>query len=160
MIAAYTGNSSVRRMDVTGVAVNAGAAAPASFTNFVTPPCYYSQRYRVKPFNLQRLPRATSHPADARISRLPAHPLQTRPDTWHSISIRASTGGTLSFAAPVLFNVGSQPSSIATADFRANGLTDVVVANLVPTTQSGSVQVLFGDGKGNLTSASTVAIAE
>jgi hypothetical protein len=70
------------------------------------------------------------------------------------------TGGTLSFAAPVLFDVGSQPSSIATADFRANGITDVVVTNLVPTSQSGSIQVLFGDGKGNLASASTVAIAE
>jgi hypothetical protein len=37
------------------------------------------------------------------------------------------TKGTLSFAAPTLFNVGYQPSSIATADFRANGITDVVV---------------------------------
>ena len=143
----------------TGIAINAGAAAPASFNTFVTLPAITPT---VSGETFQSAAIATGHFTS---SGRPDIAVVGSPSTSATGYValylnQGVTGGTLSFAAPVLFNVGSEPSSIATADFRANGLTDVVVTNLVEDSQSGSVQVLFGDGKGNLTSSSTVAIAD
>ena len=142
----------------TGIAINAGAAAPASFNTFVTLPAITPT---VSGETFQSAAIASGHfTSSGRPDIAVAGSSSTSATGYVALYLnRGVTGGVLSFAAPALFNVGSQPSSIATADFRANGLTDVVVANLVPATQSGSVQVLFGDGKGNLASASTVAIA-
>jgi hypothetical protein len=155
---AYTANS-FGTNGQTGVAVNAGAAAPASFTTFVPLPAIAPT---VSGETFQSAAIASGHfTASGRPDIAVAGSSSTSTTGYVALYLNQGvTGGTLSFAAPALFNVGSQPSSIATADFRANGLTDVVVANLVPTTQSGSVQVLFGDGKGNLATASTVAIAD
>ncbi len=143
----------------TGVAVNAGSAAPGSFTTIVNFPAITPT---VAGETFQSAAIATGHfTSSGRPDIAVAGSSSTGTTGYVALYLNQGvTSGALSFATPALFNVGSQPSSIATADFRANGLTDVVVANLVPTTQSGSVQVLFGDGKGNLASASTVAIAD
>jgi len=142
-----------------GVAVNTGAGAPGAFTTYVTAPAMTpTSTYET----FQSTGIASGHftssgRPDIAVAGFPST------GTVGYVALYLNQGinnGTISFAAPVLFNVGYEPSSIATADFRANGMTDVVVANLVPSTQSGSVQVLFGDGKGNLTSSSTVAIDE
>jgi len=143
----------------TGVALNGGSAAPASFTTFVTAPAIASTNIYE---SFQSAAIATGHFTS---SGRPDIVVAGSPSTGGAgyVALYLNQGvsnGALSFAAPVLFNVGVLPSSIATASFRANGTTDVVVTNLVPATQSGSVQVLFGDGAGNLTSSSTVAIAD
>ena len=142
---------------LTGVAVNGGAGAPGSFTTFVTLPAI-TPTVSGETFTSAAI--ATGHfTSSGRPDIAAAGSPSTGATGYVALYLNQGvSSGTLSFAAPVLFNVGSQPSSIATADFRANGLTDVVVTNLVPGTQTGSVQVLFGDGKGNLTSSSTVAI--
>ena len=141
----------------TGVAVNAGATAPASFTTFVTAPAITPT---TSGETFQSTGIASGHFTSS------GHPdivvvgsSSTGTTGYVALYLNQGlSGGTISFAAPVLFNVGFQPSSIATADFRANGITDVVVTNIVTTSQTGSVQVLFGDGKGNLTSSSTVGV--
>jgi hypothetical protein len=153
---AYTGNE-FGSGGQTGVAINTGAGAPGSFTTFVTAPAMV-QTVSGETFTSTGI--ATGHFTS---SGRPDIAVVGSPSTGTTGYValylnQGVSGGTLSFAAPTLFNVGFQPSSIATADFRANGMTDVVVTNLVPTSQSGSVQVLFGDGKGNLNSSSTVAI--
>ena len=142
-----------------GVAVNTGAGGAGSFTNFV-PLQTITPTVAEETFESAAI--ATGHfTSSGRPDIAVAGSPSTGTTGYVALYLNQGvTGGTLSFAAPVLFNVGSEPSSIATADFRANGITDVVVANLVPDTQTGSVQVLFGDGKGNLASSSTVAIAD
>ena len=142
-----------------GVAVNTGAGAPGAFTTYVTAPAMTpTSTYET----FQSTGIASGHftssgRPDIAVAGFPST------DTVGYVALYLNQGpvnGTISFAAPAVFNVGYEPNSIATADFRANGMTDVVVANLVPSTQSGSVQVLFGDGNGNLASSSTVAIDE
>ena len=143
----------------TGVALNGGSTAPASFTTFVTAPGITPA---TSGETFQSAGIATGHfTTSGRPDIVVAGSPSTGGAGYVALYLNQGvSGGVLSFAAPVLFNVGVQPSSIATADFRANGTTDVVVTNLVPASQSGSVQVLFGDGTGNLTSSSTVAIAD
>lgn len=68
--------------------------------------------------------------------------------------------GTLSFANAALFAAGNKPVAIATADFRANGTTDVLVANANSDGTSGNIQVLIGNGKGTLTTSSTVQLSK
>ena len=153
---AYTANG-YGSGGVTGVAVNAGAAAPGSFTTFVTAPAITPT---VGGETFQSAGIATGHFTS---SGYPDLAVVGSPSIGGNgyVALYLNQGlqnGTISFAAPVLFNVGYQPSAIATADFRANGMTDVVVTNIVSATQTGSVQVLFGNGKGQLASSSTVAI--
>jgi FG-GAP-like repeat/FG-GAP repeat len=143
---------------LTGVAINAGAAGPGSFTAFVTLPAI-TPTVTGEAFVSAGI--ASGHFTSSGRPDIAIVGTSSTGTTGY-VAVYLNQGivnGTISFAAPVLFNVGSQPSSIATADFRANGMTDVVVTNLVPASQAGSVQVLFGDGTGNLTSSSTVAIA-
>ncbi|HEX4322121.1 MAG TPA: VCBS repeat-containing protein [Acidobacteriaceae bacterium] len=142
----------------TGVAVNAGAQAPGSFTTFIAAPVIVP---RVEGETFSSTAIASGHFTSSGHTDI-AVVGQSSASTNGYVALYLNQGpsnGTINFAAPVLFNVGPQPGSIATADFRANGMTDVVVTNLVPKTQSGSVEVLFGDGKGNLTISSTVPIA-
>jgi hypothetical protein len=144
---------------LTGVAINAGAAGAGSFTTFVTLPAI-TPAVSGEAFESTGI--ASGHFTSSGRPDIAVLGTSSTSTTGY-VAVYLNQGvvnGTLSFAAPVLFTVGDQPSSIATADFRANGMTDVVVTNLVPGTQSGSVQVLFGDGKGNLTSSSTVAITQ
>ena len=141
-----------------GIAVNGGAAAPGSFTTFITAPAI-TPTVTGETFVSSAI--ATGH---FTASGYPDIAVAGSPSTGSAGYValylnKGPTAGNISFANPVLFTVGSQPNAIATGDFRANGLTDVVVTNLVRDTQSGSVQVLFGDGTGQLTSSSTVAIA-
>jgi FG-GAP-like repeat/FG-GAP repeat len=143
---------------LTGVAVNAGATAPGSFTTFVT---LAAITPTVSGETFQSAGIASGHFTS---SGRPDIAVVGTPSTgttgYVALYVNQGSGsnGAISFAAPVLFDVGTQPSSIATADFRANGMTDVVVTNLVASSQSGSVQVLFGDGNGHLTSSSTVGV--
>lgn len=150
---AYTGTQ-YGSGGLTGIAVNAGATAPASFTTFVTLPAITPT---VSDETFESTAIASGHFTSSGRPDIAVTGSSSSGTGYVALYLNQGvTGGTLSFAAPVVFNVGSQPTSIATGDFRANGTTDVVVADLVPDTQSGSVQVLFGDGKGNLTSSSTV----
>ena len=141
----------------TGVAVNAGAAAAGSFTTFVTAPPITAT---VSGETFQSAAIASGHFTSSGYPDIAVVGSSSTGTTGY-VALYLNQGlsnGTISFATPVLFNVGLQPNSIATADFRSNGITDVVVANIVGTTQTGSVQVLFGNGKGSLKTSSTVAI--
>ena len=85
------------------------------------------------------------------------------------------------FGTPTVFTSGSTgttPTAVATADLRANGMTDVVLANAVPPETGGirqatarvrtyaaadppsyTVEVFFGDGQAGLTISSTVTLS-
>jgi hypothetical protein len=154
---AYTANASGTNGEV-GVVLNAGATSPGKLTTFVAAPAI-TPTVTGETFHSAAI--ASGHFTS---SGFPDIAVVGSPSTGGNGYValylnQGPAGGTVSFAAPALFNVGNQPNAIATADFRANGSTDVVVTNLVPQTQSGSVQVLFGDGKGKLTTSSTVALA-
>jgi len=141
----------------TGIAVNAGAATPGSFTTFVTLPAITPT---VSGETFQSAAIASGHFTSSGYPDIAVVGSSSTSSTGYvALYLNQGPGkGTITFADPVLFDVGLQPNSIATADFRANGTTDVVVANIVGTTQTGSVQVLFGNGKGGLKTSSTVAI--
>jgi hypothetical protein len=142
----------------TGVAVNLGAKQPGKFLTFIAVPAIVPTT-QGETFSSTAV--ASGHFTSSGFPDIAVlGSSSTSANGYVALYLnQGPSNGTITFAAPVLFNVGAQPGSIATADFRANGTTDVVVTNLVPNTQSGSVQVLFGDGKGNLTTSSTVAIA-
>ncbi len=60
------------------------------------------------------------------------------------------------FGTPAVVSEGTNPIAIQTADLRKTGLSDVVVANQGADNAPESIVVLFNDGQGNLTVASTV----
>jgi FG-GAP-like repeat len=74
------------------------------------------------------------------------------------------------FGTPAVFSGtdGTTPTAVVTADLRGNGITDVVLANEVytpltigvsaATAASNNIQVLLGDGKGGLTTSSTITL--
>jgi len=142
----------------TGVAVNVGAKTPGSFTTFIAAPAMVATT-EGETFSSTAI--ASGHFTSSGFPDIAVlGSSSTSTNGYVALYLnQGPSNGTITFAAPVLFNVGPQPGSIATADFRANGTTDVVVTDLVPKTQSGSVQVLFGDGKGNLATSSIVPIA-
>ncbi|WP_263352680.1 FG-GAP repeat domain-containing protein [Acidicapsa acidisoli] len=153
---AYTANGPGSGGTV-GVALNAGAASPGSFPTFLTAPPITPT---VKGETFQSTAIASGHFTssgypDIAVAGSPT----TDGDGYVALYLnQGPSKGIITFAVPVLFDAGLQPSAIAVGDFRANGLMDVVVTNVVPGTQTGAVQVLFGDGKGNLTTSSTVAV--
>lgn len=94
-----------------------------------------------------------------------------------NVALFAGNGdGTFGTPVVVSGSAGTTPAAVATADFRANGMTDVVLANAVYTPPAtggviagvranaaaapppNTVQVLFGDGQGGLTTSSTVTL--
>jgi FG-GAP-like repeat len=154
---AYTANGPGSGGTV-GVALNAGAASPGSFATFLTAPAITPT---VDGETFQSSAIASGHFTSSGYPDLAvAGSPSTGADGYVALYLnQGPSNGVITFAAPVLFNAGFQPGAIATSDFRANGLTDVVVTNIVPGTQTGAVQVLFGDGKGNLTTSSTVAVS-
>jgi hypothetical protein len=89
------------------------------------------------------------------------------PERRPAANVRASSSGSVllflgngdgTFGTPTSYAVGYVPTAMATASFRANGRTHVVVANLNPDNATGTIQVLFGDGQGHLSTSSTVNI--
>ena len=140
-----------------GVALNAGAIAPGTFAPYVSAPPIVPT---VQGETFQSSAIASGHFTSSGYPDIVIAGSSSVGTTGY-VALYINHGpanGTITFATPVLFNVGFQPGAIATGDFRANGMTDVVVTNIVTTTQTGSVQVLFGDGKGSLTTSSTVPI--
>lgn len=153
---AYTATASGSGGTV-GVALNAGAASPGRFQTFTTAPAITPT---VNGETFQSTAIASGHfTASGYPDLVVTGSPSTGADGYVALYLnRGPTHGVATFATPVLFDAGFQPDAIATADFRANGLTDVVVTNIVPGTQTGAVQVLFGDGKGHLATSSTVAV--
>ena len=153
---AYTANGPGSGGTV-GVALNAGAASPGKFLTFLTAPAI------TPTVNGETFQSAAIASGRFTSSGYPDIAVAGSSSTSNNgyVALYLNQGpsnGVITFAAPVLFNAGFQPGAIATGDFRANGLTDVVVTNIVTGSQTGAVQVLFGDGKGNLATSSTVAV--
>ncbi len=85
---------------------------------------------------------------------------RVQPITSNMVLFLGKGDGTFS-DNPAVFNAsnGTTPAAVATADLRGNSMTDVVLANTPGTaTATNNVQVLFGDGKGGLTTSSTVTV--
>ena len=61
-----------------------------------------------------------------------------------AVAVSASTGN-LSFATPIQYGAGQQPSALAVADFNGDGKADIVAVNSV----SGDISFLPNDGAGN-----------
>jgi hypothetical protein len=140
-----------------GVALNVGAGQPGSFPNFTAaapvtaPGQFYSNAIASGHFT-------SSGHADLVVAGLLNSPT-TGISTGEIALFLGNGDGT--FASPTTVAAGASLSAIATADFRKNGITDVVIASQNPggeVATSGSILVLFGDGNGNLATSSTVAL--
>jgi hypothetical protein len=142
-----------------GVALNAGAAAPANFNTFVSapsvPPATEGESFVPAAI-------ASGHFTSSGLPDIVITGLSSTNVGYVALYLNLGTGsGALTFATPTVlggFATGSSPSAIATASFRGNGLTDVVVGTQNPAAGTGTLQVLFGDGKGGLTPSSTIPL--
>ena len=68
--------------------------------------------------------------------------------------LRGNGDGT--FQDPVAFQVGGTPSSVAAADLRGNGITDLIITSTGPT--SSTVNVLLGNGDGTFQDPIRIAV--
>lgn len=73
--------------------------------------------------------------------------------TSNKVAILLGTGGG-AFGAATTYPVGTEPVSIALADFNRDGKTDIVVANQL----SNTVSVLLGNGNGTFAAAASHAV--
>jgi len=152
-----------------GVALNAGATAPGSFQSFHAAPTVSDGTAgdTFQPTAISSGHFTASGHADlvvggyffAVTGAIPSYDVALLPGN-----------GDGTFGTPAIFAAQNLPTEVATADFRQNGMTDVVVGN--GATSSGgartavtpafsttnSIQVLWGDGNGNLTTSSTVTL--
>ncbi len=151
----YTGTSSSNGQS--GVALNTGSKAPGTFTTFAAAPALVT----TSPNEFFTSVRTTSgHFTSSGRPDLVLTGYSSVNNGFVALYLNQGvTNGTLSFASAAMFSAGYRPMAIATADFRANGTTDVVVANENSDFTTGNIQVLFGDGKGSLTTSSTVALS-
>ncbi|MGB0124879.1 MAG: FG-GAP-like repeat-containing protein [Silvibacterium sp.] len=150
-----------------GVALNAGTSQPGSFPEsaFIAAPSVTGGA-AAETFNPSAI--ASGHFTSSGHTDLVVAGILTNVTTGVSMSEVAlfpgKGDGTL--GSPTTFATGPNPCAIATADLRNDGLTDVVVANqssgqicIDTDATSGNIQVLFGDGQGNLTTSSTVTLS-
>lgn len=154
---AYAANGSFSN-NLVGVALNAGSSDPGSFQRFITAP---APSLTGDSFQTQAIASGhftSSGHADLIVAGELISTTTGTVDDAGDLAIYLGNGdGT--FAAPALVrSEGVTPIAVATADFRRNGMTDVVVANQGTETGSASVVVLFGDGNGNLSVSSTVSL--
>ncbi|MGB6686927.1 MAG: FG-GAP-like repeat-containing protein [Terracidiphilus sp.] len=145
---AYAANG-VGSNGLVGVALNAGAAAPGSFTQFITAPAVTvtTTSAMFQPAAIASGHFTSSGHADLVVAGTFGSP------NWYVALFLGKGDGT--FAAPTTTATAASPSAVAAADFRNNGTTDMVVANET-INGGGSIQVFFGDGQGHLASSSTV----
>ena len=150
---AYAANGAYSN-DLVGVALNGGAAAPASFKTFVAAPAPV-----VAGDTFQTLVIASGHftasgHADLVVAGRLLDGEGAVVDAGDTAVYLGNGDGT--FGTPAIVSEGTNPIAIQTADLRKTGLSDVVVANQGADNAPESIVVLFNDGQGNLTVASTV----
>lgn len=135
-----------------GIALNGGKSSPAAFS-FSSPTQLLPSGFTTAAIASGQF--TTSGNADVIV----AGSIVSTTTTGELALLTGNGDGTL--GAPTTVTVTNIPSAVATADFRNNGLTDVVVVaqNTAAPAPAGDVQVLFGDGKGTLTSSSTVTLS-
>ena len=146
---AYAANG-IGSNGLVGVALNAGATAPASFTKFITAPAVTVTTTSAA---FQPTAIASGHFTSSGHADLVVAGFFGSPNYYVALFPGKGDG---TFATPTTTATSAFPTAVATADFRSNGTTDVVVANQLLTSAGGSIQVFFGDGQGHLTSSSTV----
>ena len=81
-------------------------------------------------------------------TRMPAHQIRPIPELLLAIGLAASSPRAVAaplFAAPLSFDTGLNPQSVAIGDLTGDGKPDLVVAN----TNSNTVSVLLGNGNGS-----------
>ena len=148
-----------------GVALNAGATAPGSFQTLDAAPIVSDGTVgdTFEPTAISSGHFTASGHADLVVGGYFIAATGAIP-SYNVVLLPGNGDGT--FGTPAVFAAQNWPTEVATADFRQNGMTDVVVGN--GATSSGevapafsttnSIQVLWGDGKGNLTTSSTVTL--
>ena len=80
-------------------------------------------------------------------TRMPAHQIRPIPELLLAIGLAASSPRAVAaplFAAPLSFDTGLNPQSVAIGDLNGDGKPDLVVANY----NSSTVSVLLGNGDG------------
>ncbi|MFL6211225.1 MAG: carboxypeptidase regulatory-like domain-containing protein [Pyrinomonadaceae bacterium] len=95
---------------------------------------------------------ASSHP-HRRFALLPFALILLCLASWLAVSPAAGANSTPTFAPATNFNVGAQPSSVASGDFNRDGKLDLAAANA----GSANVSILLGDGTGGFSSAGEFA---
>ncbi len=177
---AYAANQFFYNGNIVGVALNAGATAPGSFPTYQTAPAASdgTPGDLLLPTSISSGHFTGSGHADLVVAGY-FSTTEGALITPGDVALYLGNGdGT--FAAPTLFAAGDIPVAVATADFRGNGMTDVVVASDSASSDSGggylrkgpkgvapvrsqatdlnTLEVFFGDGKGNLTASSTLTL--
>src|SRR6516165_4581379 len=82
-------------------------------------------------------------------TRMPAHQIRPIPELLLAIGLAASSPRAVAaplFAAPLSFDTGLNPQSVAIGDLNGDGKPDLVTANY--NYNSGTVSVLLGNGDG------------
>lgn len=154
---AYAANQNFYNGNVVGVVLNGGAGAPGSFTKFnaaTEVPSLDGQAFL--PAGITSGHFTASGHADLVIAGSYDN-LESGLQTPGLVALYLGKGdGT--FAAPVTVTAGDNPGPIATGSFRNNGMTDVVVSNQGISSDATTIEVFFGDGKGDLAVSSTVTV--
>jgi len=155
---AYAANGAYSN-NLVGVSLNAGSAAPGSFQTFITapapvpPPTLPNDTFQTQTIASGHF--TSSGHTDLVVAGQIIDANFAVVDSGDLAIYLGNGDGT--FATPTLIQgEGLFPVALATADFRKNGKTDIVVANQGSETGPASVVVLFGDGAGNFATSSTV----
>jgi len=156
---AYTGQvAGVYGMHPIGIALNGGAGSPGKFSSFLSAPAVTVPDGELfAPTALASGHFTSSGHADLVV----AGNFANAPTVSGGVALFLGKGDGTFFENPkvVPLSDGTTPTAIATADLRGNGMTDVVLANRAGATNgTNNVQVLFGDGKGGLTTSSPVTV--
>lgn len=150
---AYAANGAYSN-NLVGVALNGGAAAPASFKTFISAPAPVVPGDTFQTLEIASGHFTSSGHADLVVAGRLLNASGAVVDAGDTAVYLGNGDGT--FGTPTVVSEGTNPISIQTADFRKTGISDVVVANQGADNAVASIVVLFNDGKGNLTVASTV----
>ncbi len=150
---AYAANGAYSN-NLVGVALNGGAAAPASFNTFVAAPAPVVAGDTFQTLVIASGHFTTSGHADLVVAGRLLDGEGAVVDAGDTAVYLGNGDGT--FGTPAIVSEGTNPIAIQTADLRKIGLSDVVVANQGADNAPESIVVLFNDGQGNLTVASTV----
>jgi len=150
---AYAANGSYSN-DLVGVALNAGAAGPGTFKTFVSAPPPVVPGETFQTFVIASGHFTVSGHADLVVAGRLLDGEGAVVDAGDTAVYLGNGDGT--FGTPSIVSEGTNPIAIQAADLRKTGFSDVIVANEGADNAPASIVVLFNDGQGNLSVASTV----